>query len=412
MNIKVLPRFSGGNIEAISSKSHAHRALICAALADGTSLLRLNSSSEDIRATCRCLEALGCHITHNGSELIIEPGPCPASPVLDCGESGSTLRFLLPVAAALGCGAAFTGRGRLPQRPLEPLLSELKKHGVIFDRDTLPFTLSGRLEGGSFALPGNISSQYITGLMLALPLAGGGSVHLTTPLESKGYVDLTVSTVEQFGVTISPSDDGFCIPSGEYKSRSISIDGDWSNSAFWLCAGALAAPVTVHGLDMSSLQGDKAVIRILAQMGAGVRVQDNCVTISPGELCAVEIDAGDIPDLIPVLAVTAAFCRGETRIYNAGRLRLKESDRLEAVAEQINSLGGSAVINGDELLISGGGLTGGRVSSNNDHRMVMSAAVAALRCPDGVDIEGCEAVNKSYPDFFKHLKTLGGDVIV
>ena len=232
MNIKVLPRFSGGNIEAISSKSHAHRALICAALAEGTSLLRHNSSSEDICATCRCLEALGCHITQNGSELTIEPGACPISPMLDCGESGSTLRFLLPVAAALGCGAVFTGRGRLPQRPLEPLLSELKKHCVIFDRDTLPFTLGGRLEGGFFSIPGNISSQYITGLMLALPLTGGGTVHLTTPLESKGYVDLTVSTVEQFGVTISPSDDGFCIPSGEYKSRSISIDGDWSNSAF------------------------------------------------------------------------------------------------------------------------------------------------------------------------------------
>ena len=379
MNIKVLPRFSGGNIEAISSKSHAHRALICAALAEGTSMLRLNSSSEDICATCRCLEALGCHITQNGSELTIEPGACPISPMLDCGESGSTLRFLLPVAAALGCGAVFTGRGRLPQRPLEPLLSELKKHGVIFDRDTLPFTLGGRLEGGFFSIPGNISSQYITGLMLALPLTGGGTVHLTTPLESKGYVDLTVSTVEQFGVTISPSDDGFCIPSGEYKSRSISIDGDWSNSAFWLCAGALAASVTVHGLDMSSLQGDKAVIRILAQMGAGVSVQDNCVTVSPGELCAVEIDAGDIPDLIPVLAVTAAFCRGKTRIYNAGRLRLKESDRITSTAAMLRSLGGEVSETDDGLLITGRDrLSGGFAQSFGDHRIAMAAAAASV----------------------------------
>ena len=407
MNIKVLPRFSGGNIEAISSKSHAHRALICAALAEGTSLLRLNSSSEDICATCRCLEALGCHITQNGSELTIEPGACPISPMLDCGESGSTLRFLLPVAAALGCGAVFTGRGRLPQRPLEPLLSELKKHYVIFDRDTLPFTLGGRLEGGFFSIPGNISSQYITGLMLALPLTGGGTVHLTTPLESKGYVDLTVSTVEQFGVTISPSDDGFCIPSGEYKSRSISIDGDWSNSAFWLCAGALAAPVTVHGLDMSSLQGDKAVIRILAQMGAGVSVQDNCVTVSPGELCAVEIDAGDIPDLIPVLAVTAAFCQGKTRIYNAGRLRLKESDRITSTAAMLRSLGGEVSETDDGLLITGRDrLSGGFAQSFGDHWIAMAAAAASVGCIGEVVVDDMSCTAKSYPDFCRDWETL------
>ncbi|HHU23012.1 MAG TPA: 3-phosphoshikimate 1-carboxyvinyltransferase [Clostridiales bacterium] len=413
MDVTVIPSPLSGVISAIPSKSHVHRMLICAALGDKPVTLNLKGTSEDIEATIRCLSALGAKINRYATSLNIEPivPDISAPPLLDCGESGSTLRFLIPVAAALGCGARFTGSGRLPQRPLEPLLTQLEEHGAVFSSRRLPFNVSGRLKGGVFSLPGDISSQYLTGILLTLPLIGGGQVRLLTPLQSKGYVDMTLSVMSRFGVTVIEEKDMYIIPpESKYTStKELTAEGDWSNSAFWLCAGALSGPVTVEGLDMDSTQGDRAVADILRDFGADVKVSPGAVTVSSAPLRGIEIDAGEIPDLIPVLSVVAAAAGGTTRIYNARRLRLKESDRLSAIADTLARLGAKVSEKEDELIICGGKrFIGGRVLGFNDHRMVMSAAVAALFSDEPVTISGWRAVEKSYPGFFEDFITLGG----
>ncbi|MGI5936192.1 MAG: 3-phosphoshikimate 1-carboxyvinyltransferase [Oscillospiraceae bacterium] len=411
--ITVIPSPLSGVISAIPSKSHVHRMLICAALGDRPVALKLKGTSEDIEATIRCLSALGAKICRDAASLTIAPiGPhIPTSPLLDCGESGSTLRFLIPVAAALGCGARFTGSGRLPQRPLEPLLTQLEEHGAVFSSRRLPLDVSGGLKGGVFSLPGDISSQYLTGILLALPLIGGGRVELLTPLQSKGYVDMTLSVMRRFGVNVKDGKDRYEVAAGsKYTSpNDLAAEGDWSNAAFWLCAGALSDPVTVEGINMDSTQGDRAVADILRGFGADVKVSPGSVTVSSAPLRGIEIDAGEIPDLIPVLSVVAAAAKGYTRIYNARRLRLKESDRLSAIADTLTRLGAEVIEKADELVIRGGKrLKGGRVSGFNDHRMVMSAAVAALFSDEPVTISGWRAVEKSYPGFFEDFRILGG----
>jgi len=398
-----------GTIDAMFSKSHVHRAMICAALADGPTVLRFSGTSADIEATERCLTALGARFVHGDGCVTVTPGTATDSPLLDCGESGSTLRFLLPMAAALGANATFTGGGRLGKRPLEPLLSRMREHGVLFSEESLPLTLSGKLIGGRFDLPGDVSSQYITGLLLALPLVGGGEVHLTTPLQSAGYVEMTQRTMAAFGIAVERTKSGFLVPDGGYRSPGTLIaEGDWSNAAFWLCAGALSGPVTVTGLDQNSAQGDRAILDILRAFGAEVSVMGDACTVSSAPLHGIELDAGDIPDLIPVVSVTAACAEGDTVVRNVRRLRLKESDRLTAIVTQLTALGGRAETDGETLIIHGGGLRGGVVSSENDHRMVMSTAVAAVGCSCPVTIRGAEAVAKSYPDFFSDLLNLGG----
>jgi len=411
-DITITPSALSGVIPAIPSKSHVHRMLICAALGDRPVKIKLSGTSEDIEATIRCLSALGAKISRETASITIEPiREITSSPLLDCGESGSTLRFLIPVAAALGCKAGFTGSGRLPERPLEPLLSQLEEHGVSFSSWRLPFEVSGRLKGGIFCLPGDISSQYLTGILLALPLTGGGEIRLLTPLQSRGYVDMTVSAMRRFGVEVEEGKKRYAVGAeSKYASPGeLEAEGDWSNAAFWLCAGALSGPVTVTGLDINSAQGDRAVVDILQAFGADVKPSPGAVTVSSAELRGIEIDAGEIPDLIPVLSVVAAAAKGTTRIYNARRLRLKESDRLSAIADTLERLGADVSEKEDELIIRGGKrFKGGRVSGYNDHRMVMSAAVASIFSEAPVTIEGWRAVHKSYPCFFEDFNKLGG----
>ena len=389
MDIRIEPSRLTGSVRAISSKSDAHRLLICAALADRETVIERVDWSEDIGATARCLAALGAQVERAGDALRITPIETPErSPVLDCGESGSTLRFLLPVAAALH-GGRFVGRGRLPDRPQEILLRLLAEHGAAADAGRLPLTLSGGLRGGRFTLPGNVSSQYVSGLLFALPLLPeGGEIFLSTPLQSAGYVEMTLRSLKRFGVRVERTASGYLVPGGQkYRSPGeLSPEGDWSNAAFFLAAG-----VEVTGLDRESAQGDRAVERLLPALGGGAVV-----------------DLEQIPDLLPILAVAAARAQGVTRFVGGGRLRIKESDRIESTAALLRALGVEVETLPDGLTVHGGSFAGGLVDGANDHRIVMAAAIAAVTAKGAVTIRGAEAVAKSYPRFFEDLKSLGG----
>lgn len=398
MNISISPRLLRGSVTPPPSKSDAHRLLIAMALCDQPAAMRLTASNDDIAATIRCLSALGAGIA-------VTDGCVKATPIAaaqknapcDCGESGSTLRFITPVAAALG-GAVLTGQGRLADRPMEPLLSLLREHGCQISGEKLPLTVSGGLKSGTFSLRGDISSQFVTGLLYALPLLDGDStIILTTPLQSRGYVDMTLRALRQFGIVIREESNAFFIPGNQRyaaPAEQLIPEGDWSGAAFWYGANALGSSVQIEGLRDDSTQGDKA-IALLAQ-----------------ELPDV-IDVGDIPDLLPILSIIACKKAGDTHFVNAARLRIKESDRLAASRQMILSLGGIAETDADSLTVHGTGhLTGGTVDGMNDHRIVMSAAIASCLCKEEVIILGAEAAKKSYPAFLKDFEQLGGKVHV
>ena len=407
---KFEPKPLSGRVAAIPAKAEAHRALIAAALADRPTLVRnLSNLSNDIRATLEALCALGASFEKKDDAILLRPiVDVPQTATVDCGESGSTLRFLVPVISALTHGNSIvrvTGGGRLPERPMEDLLRVLRAHGTVIDGDRVPFSITGELTAGTYELPGNVSSQYVTGLMFALPLLRGDSeIRLTTPLESTGYVDMTKRTLSLFGIQAEGVVKGGQI----YRSPGeIMVGGDWSNAAMWLAAGALGGPVTMTGLDLESAQGDKAVVDILRRFGATVVVEGDAVTVSAGSLKGIEIDTRDIPDLLPVLSIVAAAANGETRFVNAGRLRLKESDRLATVAALIKALGGNVEEGPDWLAVKGGNrLKGGCCEVANDHRLVMAAVLASAISETPVEFDGFQAINKSYPTFMEDYRKL------
>ncbi len=418
MDLRIYPRPLQGTVQAVSSKSDAHRLLILAALAGGEPTeIELPQISGDIECTLACLQALGAVIERSGGRIAVTPpyryNPAPA---LYCGESGSTLRFLLPVAAAFCGGGSFSGGGRLPERPLGELVQAMKKRGVAFSQDRLPFTISGKLPAGEYVLPGNVSSQYITGLLLALPaLSGDSFIRLTGRLESSAYVQMTLAALRRFGINVDRLEGGFAVKGGqEYISPGrVRVEGDWSNAAFFLAAGALGGPVTVAGLDGGSLQGDRDIVGLLNRFGARTTQSGAGFTVNGGGLRGCGIDVSEVPDLLPVLAAVAACAGGETEFTGCARLRFKESDRIRSTAAMVGSLGGSVVESPGGLLIRGCEPAGGVVDSFGDHRIAMAAAVAALRCTGPVTILGAGAVEKSYPLFFSHYRDLGGvaDVI-
>ncbi len=411
MNIKVQHHSLAGQTGAVASKSYAHRLLICAALSDRETTLGVPERSADIDATADCLRALGAGVEYSDGKFTVEPVRYKArSPELNCGESGSTLRFLLPVAAAVSENASFTGSGRLPERPIGELIDALQKGGVTFSARRLPFTLGGKLRGGVFTLPGDVSSQYISGLLLALPEVGGGQIRLTSKLQSAGYVKMTVYTMARFGVAVTGRDGAYIVhPEARYTSPGvIDAEGDWSNAAFFLAAGAIGGDVTVTGLEPKSVQGDRKIVEILRRFGADVTVCDGAVTARQSPLQGCDVDIRDIPDLLPILAVTAAFANGESRFTGGERLRMKESDRLRSVSEMITALGGDVTELPDGLVVRGKALRGGTVQSRNDHRIVMSAAVAGAMCSGDVTIIGADAARKSYPAFFEDFRKIGG----
>ena len=429
MDVKIIPGTLNGSVLAISSKSELHRMLICAAFAGKTTEIMVTGSAyagehllpNDIRATMSCLEALGAKIRFEGGSILVTPAAetCrPSDPLLDCGESGSTLRFLLPVAAAAVRGASFTGKGRLPERPITGLADALKAHGIAFSSDHLPFTLTGELAGGVFEIPGDISSQYLTGLLLTLPLLKEESgIRLMTPLRSAGYIDITVQVMGFFGVDVLREDGVYRLKESRgYTSPSVLLaGGDWSNMAAFLTAGALrpGGRILSQLLYSSSRQGDRKILPLLQRFGAEVCATGSTACVSYGELAGTEIDIDETPDLLPVLSVAACAAKGRTVFFNAGRLRLKESDRIESTAAMIRALGGSAETGPDTLTIRGtGSLRGGEVSAANDHRIVMAASIAAGICREPVIIRGAEAVEKSYPTFFEDFRSVKGEVYV
>lgn len=391
MNIKIKPTMLSGTVRAVSSKSDGHRKIIASALSDKPTEILINNFSDDIDATLDCIKNLGGNFERTEKGVLIFPiSKKPEYAELDFRESGSTARFLLPVAAALCPKCHFTGSGRLPQRPLFELTNQLRLHGTKTSGDFLPLDTSGILQGGEYAIRGDISSQYLTGLLFTLPLLlGENKIVLTSELASAPYVDMTIDTLSLFGIDVAMSGNEYKVGGGGYISpERLSAEGDWSSAAFWVVADKICGKISLSGMNYKSHQGDMRILDILDE---------------------TDIDASQIPDLVPILAVLAASRRGKTVIYGAERLKLKESDRLLAMTECINNLGGNATKTDDGMIISGTGkLSGGRVDGFGDHRIVMSAAIASCICENDVEIMGAEAVKKSYPTFFEDFKRLGG----
>ncbi len=404
MKVIITPQKLCGCVNAPASKSVAHRALICAALADKPTKTECSTTSVDIEATADCLRALGAGITKTEYGFYVEPiAQTSSNASLNCRESGSTLRFLLPIAASVGKVVSLYGEGRLPQRPISELCEELEKHGAVISSHSLPLTVSGKLCAGTYEISGETSSQFITGLLLALPTTRAEStIIIKGELQSKPYVEMTADVLRSFGTETEFDKSRIKIkPSNGYISPGFyAVEGDWSNGAFFICADVIKGnSVKCNNLSPSSIQGDKAVSEIAEKIKTA------------SENSHIKFDVGNIPDLVPVLAVTSCFRKGTTEFYNAGRLRIKESDRLLSTCEMIKNLGGKAEVTADTLTVYGSGeLEGGTVDSFNDHRIVMSAAIAASGCKNAVTINGAQAVNKSYPTFFEEIKKLGAQI--
>ena len=403
MDILIQPSLLKGRIKVPASKSVAHRLIIAAALAAGESEISGLSPSKDILATAEAMRALGAEIELSGSTARVKGITAPpAEAVIDCGESGSTLRFLIPVAAALGVRATFIGHGRLPERPITTYLDELPAHGVSFDYSgTMPFTVSGRLAAGEYRIGGDISSQFITGLLLGLSVTEGeSSIVLTSHLESRPYVDITAECLSRFGCTVTETETGYRIAGKRALSPcSTAVEGDWSQAAFFETANSLGSSIEIDGLNVNSAQGDKKILEICREI----------VYNENGALRPFELDCSDIPDLVPILAVLASFCRGRSRLFGAARLRIKESDRLAAVSQCLNGIGGRVTETSDGLIIDGvPSLKGGEADSFNDHRIAMAMAIAATRCRELLLVRGAECVSKSFPDFWEQYERLGG----
>lgn len=388
MNVTILPGTLKGAVTPPSSKSQTHRAVLALMLAQGEGKLSNLAVSEDIQATQDCVAAL-----KSG-----QPAQADGLPLLDCGESGSTLRFLIPVALAVRGGGHFTGRGRLMERPQGPYIRLFEEKGILWNQEGACLTVEGQLEPGVYALPGNVSSQFITGLLYALPLLPGDSrIVLTTPLESRGYVDMTLDMLRRFDIKVEEQEDGFLVPGNQtYQARDLTLEADWSGAAFWYAANFLGAQVDIQGLNPDSVQGDRQIGTLYWKLAR------------PGD---VDIDLSQCPDLAPPLAAMAAVRKGPTRFVHAGRLRIKESDRLETIARTLNALGAKAQVGRDTLILEGvDHLEGGTVDGCNDHRIAMMAAVAAVACKEPVTILGAECVKKSYPRFWEDYTALGGEV--
>ena len=390
MDITITPGKLSGTITAIPSKSQAHRLLICAAFANNETTLICPDTNRDIEATVDCLNALGANIVRTADGYSVDPvSHIPDTATLNCCESGSTLRFMLPIVGALGVDATFQMAGRLPQRPLSPLWEEMERMGCTLTRPTADtLRCQGKLKSGEYTIDGGVSSQYITGLLFALSLMGGGKLNITGKIESLPYIEMTQKAMSIFGVR---TNDYIVAPGQSFHTPGIwTVEGDWSNGAFFLAAQALGNPLNVQNLNPDSPQGDRASASLLKQLN------ENIV-----------IDASDIPDLVPILSIVAGAKNGAI-FKNIQRLRIKESDRVASTIAMLEALGGRATSTEDTLTVYGTGYRGSIVDAQNDHRIAMSAAIAATVCTEPVTILGAEAVKKSYPKFWDEYARLGG----
>ncbi|MGB5823016.1 MAG: 3-phosphoshikimate 1-carboxyvinyltransferase [Proteocatella sp.] len=421
-HIKLEPSKLKGQIKIPPSKSLCHRAIICASLSEGESRIQDFVMSEDMVATIGGMQVLGAKISQHSNpqdgtlELEINGGFKKSGEHIDCIESGSTIRFLIPLALLDEGKITFDGRGKLTTRPLGPYKEILKKQNIdyIYEGDRLPLTVEGVLKSGEYALEGNISSQFITGLMFALPLLDGDSkIVITTELESKGYVDLTLDMLKKYGIQIQNKDYREFAVKGKqkYLNRDYRVEGDFSQAAFWIVAGIIGNGLECNNLNLESLQGDKVILDIVREMGGRFEEHEASVSVYKSDTKGAVIDASQCPDLVPILAVLASLSKGTTRIVNAARVRIKESDRLKAISEELRKLGADIEELEDGLIINGvEKLRGGTVDSWNDHRIAMALAVASTRCESPLIISNSEAVNKSYPGFWKDFESLGGKI--
>lgn len=404
-----------GQVVIPPSKSLSHRAIIAAGLSEGGKVENL-VLSQDIIATTQCMEALGARYKETQSDYLVKgityPIHCQRT-TFDCHESGSTLRFMIPIAMMGDKEIVFTGKGKLITRPLDPFIDIFDKQNISYEyNDALPLTINGTLQPDTFYIPGDISSQFITGLLYTLPLLEADSeIIMTSLLESKGYIDLTIEVLQAFGIYIENQDyKRFIIPGKQkYIGRNYRIEGDYSQVAFWLVAGLISGEITCLDMYKNSSQGDKEVVEIIQRMLGNLVIENDRIHVKKSETKPTIIDASQCPDIIPVLTVLAAVTPGITKVINAKRLRIKECDRLHAITTELNALGADVKELEEGLIIHGKStLKGGVVKGWNDHRIVMSLVVASLACENAVYIEGCEAIQKSYPHFFDHFKSLGG----
>lgn len=410
MKVTVYPGSLAGEIAAIPSKTYAHRILICAALSDGKTEISGLYPSKDVLATISCLNALGVKTELDGDKCVVYPADFLPEAKLDCDESGSTLRFLLPLVASMGVKAEFVGRGKLPTRPMRPLIDALAPHGVRFDRDFLPIRVDGAIEGEDFTVDGSLSSQYVTGMLFALAAMGGKrTLRLTGKEVSSGYIDVTIEVLRAFGVKVTKQKNVILVdaPTKLVSPGKITVEGDWSNASYFLTAGVVGKnPVTVTGLKYPSAQADSAIVDILMRMGAKIVVGNNEVTAYPSELCGTNINVSDCPDSAPILSIAAAHAAKETVFINTDRLKIKECDRQNAIVQNLRKCGINAKIEEDKIIVKGGKIAYSELSGFCDHRMIMSAAVLLL--DKGGTIDSVDAVDKSYPTFFEDMKKLGG----
>jgi 3-phosphoshikimate 1-carboxyvinyltransferase len=392
--VKIENSILKGEITVPPSKSAAHRALVCSFLAGGGKVTPIISSN-DMIAMQQVIKAL-----NNNDEIV------------DCIESGNTLRFMIPVASALGKKCTFVGSGRLPERPITEYLRLLPQHGVkcTATNGKIPLSIEGKLTSGTFEIAGNISSQYITGLLLALPILDGDSkIVLTTKLESKPYVDMTIKVMADFGVVAQETDYGYFVKGNQqYIQRDYTVESDWSQAAFFLAGGATNGDVTLKGLDINSTQGDKEIVNILKQFGADIEVNEEYIRCKKSNLKGINIDVSNIPDTVPALAVVASFASGTTTIYGGERLRLKESDRIESVVTNLKKLGVKVEEKPDGMVITGSNLKGAQLCGFNDHRIPMAFSIAGLSAQGETVITDAQSINKTYPNFFDDYNSLGG----
>ncbi len=411
-----------GCVYAPPSKSQAHRLLLAAIPAKGTCVIEHVAFSDDMIASFNAIKALGKNLEVEteslGNRITIHPqSNISSTPVIDCKESGSTLRFSIPLALAVTGSAVFKGEGRLGSRPLMVYEELFKEKDILWEADPegLPLHVKGKLKPGIFRVRGDISSQFITGLLLALPLLEGESVlEIEGVLESAPYVDITLDVLRKYGVIAAEEErhKKYRIPGNQiFQGVTERVEGDWSQAAFHILGGILGEGVCINGLDGSSCQGDKRIVSLLHSMGADIRWDGDGLVARPSELIGMAMDISDCPDLAPVLALACCLAKGNSRITGAKRLRMKESDRIQSVGSTLVALGAKVQCTDDGFEIDGVEfLQGGRVSSHNDHRIAMMVAIAAGACNEFVFLDGAEAVAKSYPDFWEHYKLLGGSI--
>lgn len=414
MEIRITPENLKGRVDMPSSKSYVHRMLMTAAFSRTESVLLGDMSSEDISATLRVLTAFGAKFEFVAGGVIITPASKVERAVADCGESGSTLRFSVPISAALGIETTFIGAKRLGERPMEELLNCLTEHGIKVAGDGLPLKISGKLSAGDYMIDASRSSQYVTGLLLALPLLEGDSTLTVNGEASKAYIDITLDVLNDSGAQITGKGNTFYIRGGGYSvSGERRAEGDWSNAGFWMVAGLIGDEISICNLNPDSRQGDRRVAELLKEAGGDLNWENGRLIVKPSELHAVTFDSDDIPDAVPAMSVALAAANGTSVITGVKRLRIKESDRLAAVLDMLTRLGVRTSYNEekDGLKIEGvSRFTGATLLSYNDHRLAMASAVAAVRAKSPITLIGAEAVKKSYPAFFADYESLGGKI--